>query len=128
MPLTFRRSNRISRNRDYQAVFNAKLAKPAGPIVIHARPTKNLNNRLGLSIGRRFGPAHTRNALKRLLREAFRLTQQNFPRPPGANAYDLVITARPHDGLTTDDYARLLTKALAAIDRTVQKRTDHAQD
>ena len=128
MPLTFRRSNRISRKSDYQAVFAAKLAKPAGPIVIHARPTDQPHHRLGLSIGRRFGPAHTRNALKRRLREAFRLSQQNFPRPPHAKAYDLVITARPHPRLKTDDYARLITQAIAAIDRTIRKRADHVQD
>ncbi len=128
MPLTFRRRNRMSSAKDFQAVFQHKLAKPAGPIVVHARPTDRPDHRLGLSIGRRFGPAHARNALKRRLREAFRLCQPDFPRPPGARAYDMVITARPHAGLKTDDYARLLTAAIAAIDRTVQKRTDHAQD
>jgi ribonuclease P protein component len=128
MPLTFRRRNRMSSSKDFQAVFNHKLAKPAGPLVVHARPTDRPDHRLGLSIGRRFGPAHTRNALKRHLREAFRLTEHTFPRPPSANAYDLVITARPHAGLQTDDYARLIAQALAAIDRTVRKRTDHAQD
>ncbi len=128
MPLTFRRRNRMSSAKDFQAVFNHKLAKPAGPIVVHARPTDRPEHRLGLSIGRRFGPAHSRNALKRRLREAFRLSRQDFPRPPGGGAYDLVITARPHAGLTTGDYARLLAAAVAAIDRTVHKRTDHAQD
>jgi len=46
--------------------------------------------RLGVVAGRKVGHAVTRNRIKRLLREAFRLNKQRFP--PG---HDIVIIVRP---------------------------------
>ena len=43
-------------------------------------------SRLGLSIGRKVGPAHERNRWKRAIREAFRRHRHRLP-----DAYDLVI-------------------------------------
>lgn len=122
----FRPRHRIAKADDFRAAFDARLTKPAGPITIHARPTDHPAPRLGLSIGRRFGPAHRRTALKRRLREAFRHIAPNLPSPPDAHAYDLVITARPHELLKAHEYAALLEQALAAIHRTLTRRADHA--
>jgi ribonuclease P protein component len=124
--LPFRRQQRIAAAADFRAAFDAHLAKPAGPITIHARPTNLPQHRLGLSIGRRFGPAHRRTALKRRLREAFRHAAPSLPRPPGASAYDLVITARTHPPLTPHQYATLIQAAVASIQRTLARRADHA--
>jgi len=44
--------------------------------------------RLGLTVSRRYGKAHQRNRLKRLVREAFRLMQHELPK-------GLVVNVRP---------------------------------
>jgi len=129
---TFRARHRISHARDFQAVFAAKLTKPVGPITLHARVTDHAEPRLGLSIGRRFGPAHARGAFKRRIRDAFRLLQHDLPRPEGGGAYDFVITARAHSLLNTADYQTLFAQGAAALHNTVTKRVvrqkGHAND
>lgn len=125
MSLTFRRRHRITHARDFRAVFEAKLQKPAGPLVVHARPSLHPEPRLGLSIGRRVGPAHDRTALKRRIRDAFRHIRADLPHPPNAASYDLVVSARPHTLLKSHEYAELLAKAIESIHRTVARRADH---
>ena len=109
---TYRKRQRLSRDRDYAAVFDAKARKPAGPLTVFARPNGLPDHRLGLSIGRRVGPAVTRNRLRRRLREAFRHLAPTLPRPEDGTGYDLVITSRPHEPLLTlPDCQRLLGEA-----------------
>jgi ribonuclease P protein component len=45
--------------------------------------------RLGVTVSRKVGPAVTRNRVKRLIREAFRLNQHQLP-----TSWDLVVVAR----------------------------------
>lgn len=78
--------------------------------------------RLGLSIGRRVGNAVARNALKRRLREAFRLLRHEIPEPPGGGNYDLVISARPHDLLGSGAYRERIERAIAAIHLLASRR------
>ena len=51
----FRRRHRLSRNRDYAVVFDARVASRRGPITVYARPNGLGHGRLGLSVGRRVG-------------------------------------------------------------------------
>lgn len=129
----FRRRHRLTHAREFRAVFGARLRKSAGPLTLHAMATDLPEHRLGLSIGRRVGKAVVRSRLKRHLREAFRLSRAEIPSPPGGGAYDLVISARPHDELTLDEYRRLLTtlvhEAHAVWSRRAQRRrTDEGEE
>lgn len=114
---TFRARNRLSRARDYQAVYGAKVRKSRGPLTVFAKPNESGEPRLGLSVGRRVGQAVQRNRVKRLLREAFRRTQHGLPR-----GYDYVVTVRPHAPLTLAAYERLLAECCAELHREWTKR------
>ncbi|MBQ8623268.1 MAG: ribonuclease P protein component [Oscillospiraceae bacterium] len=46
-------------------------------------------NRLGITAGKKLGNAVTRNRAKRILREAYRLNEMNYP-----IGYDIVLVAR----------------------------------
>ncbi len=113
----FRRRHRLSHDRDYQAVFAARVLKRKGPITVFTKPNGLAECRLGLSIGRRFGKAHERVALKRRLREAFRHVRADLPA-----GYDVVIPTGPHKLLKPEVYARLIREGVEAGERHWAKR------
>lgn len=136
--LRFPRTQRLQHNLQFRAVFDAKCAKPAHPLIVHGRPNDRNFNRLGLSVNRRVGSAVVRNRAKRVVREAFRLTQHELPQ-----GYDLVVVVRrladeedtkkrvagtDHNrpratpGLDTHRCAELLRLAVTQIDREWQRR------
>ena len=90
-------------------------------MTLYTKPSDLPHSRLGLSVGRRVGNAVTRNRLKRLIREAFRLNRHAFPAP-----YDMVVVLRPHETRTLNEYEAMLTRCLeqahesreAIVDRT----------
>lgn len=101
------RSRRITRRRDFTAVFAARRRALVGPLMVHGAPNGTQQCRLGLAVGRKVGNAPRRNRIKRLLREAFRHLQHDLP--PG---WDLVIVVRAHDeDATAAHYTQLLRKA-----------------
>jgi ribonuclease P protein component len=146
----FRRRHRLSSSAHFQAVFDAKLKKSKGPMTVFLLPTELDEHRLGLSIGRRAGNAVVRGRLKRMVREAFRHSRSELPKPgvsshgslvemdrvemdrvemdrgemdTGAiGAYDIVVTMRKHDPLTLDEYTRCFVEAVESAHRTHLKR------
>jgi len=121
--LTFRKRHRLSRARDYQAVYREGVRKGRGPFVLFVRPNGLDHSRLGLSIPRRVGNAVQRNRIKRRLREVFRLRRHEAP-----GGYDLVIAVRPHEALALAEYDRLLLEAWRAADRVWLKRRGRQSD
>lgn len=112
---------RLRHDLEFQRVFAAKVKKPRGPLTGFGVPNAMKHWRLGLSIGKQVGPAVERNAVKRRVREAFRLTHATFPmRPEGG--FDLVIAARAHDALRAAEYRVLLGEIAAALHREWEKR------
>jgi ribonuclease P protein component len=116
-PLHFRARQRLSRDRDYRAVFDAGVRTTRGTITVYARPNGLPHARLGLSIGRRAGPAVTRVAIKRRLREAFRHLQHQLP-----GGYDLVVTVRAHKPVPMARYQDWLASAWRWLDAAWAKR------
>ncbi|MGC8552032.1 MAG: ribonuclease P protein component [Phycisphaerae bacterium] len=63
--------------------------------------------RLAISIGKKSGNAVKRNAIRRRIREAYRLWQQEWP--PG---WDVLLVVRPHKCLTVQEYYQRLQSLL----------------
>ncbi|GJQ31142.1 MAG: hypothetical protein HBSAPP03_30260 [Phycisphaerae bacterium] len=118
---TFPPRMRLRHDLEFARVFEAKVKKPRGPLTGFAVPNGRPHWRLGLSIGRSAGSAVERNAIKRRVREAFRLTNREFPmRPDGG--YDLVIAARAHDPLPAAEYRALMLAISEALHKIWTKR------
>lgn len=108
--LLFRPRHRLAHDRQFQAVFAARAKAVRGPVALHALRNTLEHPRLGLSIGKRVGNAVARNRFKRLLREAFRLLQNDLPRWEGG-CFDYVVSLHPHDPhneLTLAEYQKVL--------------------
>ncbi|MEQ9453407.1 MAG: ribonuclease P protein component [Phycisphaeraceae bacterium] len=113
----FRHRHRLHGRADFAAVHRAKMRKHAGPLSVLARPNDRPESRLGMTVSRKVGPAVTRNRIKRLLREAFRLERHDWT--PG---FDLLVIVRPHTPLALTEYRRLLTQAILALESEWQRR------
>ena len=125
----YRRRHRLIHAKQFQAVYSQGTRAARFPLAIFVRANGLDHPRLGLSVGRRVGNAVVRNRLKRLLREAFRLSQHDLPRikQMGQEAQtgqreraeqteqrrqtgsiDIVITVRPHKRRSLGEYQTLL--------------------
>ncbi|MEX2216564.1 MAG: ribonuclease P protein component [Phycisphaeraceae bacterium] len=101
---------RLSGRNAFARIFDAKVRKNAGPLTAMAIPNDLPHLRFGISIGRRCGNAVRRNRIKRLLREAFRIAQHDWPL-----GYDVVCIVRPHEPLQLAEYQRLLFSAIRSL-------------
>ena len=76
-------------------------------LVVYARTNRSEGSRLGLTVTTRVGKAHTRNRVRRRLKEIYRLHESGLR--PG---YDMVVVARTRAAEVT--YSRLETEFLSA--------------
>ena len=113
----YTKAHRLSGDKEFQAVFDNKLRKNAGPLAVLAKPNEYKHHRFGMTVPRRVGNAVARHRIKRRLREAFRLNQTNW-----AGCYDMVVIVYPHELLSVDEYADYLSKAAAQLHTTAEKR------
>ncbi len=107
---TFPKTHRIRSKSEFGAVFAGRVRESRGPLTVYGLPNVLGHPRLGLSLSRKVGTAPRRNRIKRLLREAFRLSQHDF-----ARGYDLVIVVRPHEPALLADYQKMLSHLLAKL-------------
>ncbi|MBN1358945.1 MAG: ribonuclease P protein component [Sedimentisphaerales bacterium] len=77
--MTFSKSKRLVSNRQFKAILDHRRRVSDSLLVLYLAPNACGHPRLGVSVGRACGDAVTRNRLKRLLREAFRLSQDRIP-------------------------------------------------
>ncbi len=113
---------RLTRSRQFSAVFAANVRTAAGPLVVWGAPNDEGHHRLGLAISRRAGNAATRNRIRRLLRETFRLRRRELPMSD--HSYDLVISVRPHEPMTLARYEQAVLTAARALEQLWSKKLD----
>ena len=119
--MRFPRSRRLRGTGVFKAILDARVRSDSPAFSLHAAPSEAPETRMGISIGRRVGTAARRNRIKRMLREAFRLTQHAHPKDAPA-PYDLVIVARAHEELPLAEYERLLLSALEHVHGVWRRR------
>jgi ribonuclease P protein component len=117
----FRRQMRLEHDVEFKAVFDARVKKAGGGLVVFARPNGLKAARLGLSVGKGAGGAVERNRVKRLIREAFRGMQHEVPRL-GESSYDLIVGARTARGMTLAGVRASLRELIAGVHGVYEKR------
>src|SRR6516225_8125596 len=88
----FRPAEHLRRPADFQRVYHRRRSASDGWLIVYACENGLPHLRLGLSVSRKVGPAVRRNRLRRLYREAFRLTRPELPA-----GLDLVLIPRRPD-------------------------------
>ncbi len=77
--LPFPKSAHLRSEADFERIYARKCKAADGVLLVFADRNDLGVTRLGLSVSRKHGGAVVRNRLKRLLAEAFRLSQHEFP-------------------------------------------------
>lgn len=84
------RHYRLKSPAEFKAVYDRKKSASDGLLIVYAAENGLPHPRLGVSVSRKVGGAVARNRLKRLFREAFRLSRTELPA-----GVDLVMISRP---------------------------------
>lgn len=85
----FRPNEHLRRPVDFQRVYQRRCSAGVGWLVVYVCENSLDHNRLGLSASKRLGNAVTRNRIRRLLREAYRLSKAGLP-----TGYDIVFVPK----------------------------------
>ena len=107
---TFPKNRKVRRRTDYLAIAKRGRYHRGICVIVEILPTAGeQQTRCGITVSRRYGPAHQRNHFKRIVREAFRLNQHRLP-----DGYDINIKPRRGEGrIVVEGVGRDIVEALA---------------
>jgi ribonuclease P protein component len=94
---TFGKDKRLTREKDFKAVLSHNLRVSNKLFTLYITENDYGHPRLGISVSRFCGNAVVRNRLKRLLREAFRQSQDQIPAD-----FDYLLIISPSSLLACD--------------------------
>jgi ribonuclease P protein component len=126
----FARVRRIVKTDEFSSVFRLRPAQKTTHFVLHAVPNDLTHARLGVVAAKRFAPrAATRNTIKRVTRELFRMT----PLPPIDYVVRLSKAVNTKDGPATTAALKValraeLTRLFAAQSRLAVKPAEPAPE
>lgn len=82
-------SESLKKNRDFQNVYRRGKSYGNKYLVMYLLPNQTESNRIGISVSKKVGNSIVRHHLTRLIRESYRLHEENFQR-----GYDMIVVAR----------------------------------
>jgi ribonuclease P protein component len=111
-PFAFRPAEHLRRPADFRRVYERRRSASDALLIVYACENGLGYLRLGLSVSRKVGGAVLRNRLRRLYREAFRLTRQEMP-----TGLDLVLIPRSGQAPALDELKRSLPRLVKQVAR-----------
>jgi ribonuclease P protein component len=115
-PLAFRPREHLRRPADFRRVYDRRRSASDDLLIVYGCENGLPYVRLGLSVSRKVGTAPRRNRLRRLYREAFRLTRSEMP-----GGLDLVIIPRTSVEPTLEQVRLSLPRLVNQIGRRLAR-------
>lgn len=112
---TFRPEQRLRKPADFERVYQLRCRASDRFLLVFAAANQLGVTRVGLSVSKKQGGAVVRNHIKRRLREAFRLSQHDFP--PGL---DLILIPKQGVRAGVVEYQAALRSAVRQLARRVK--------
>lgn len=113
---TFRPHEHLRRPADFQRVYDRRRSAADGLLIVYVCENGLPHLRLGLSVSRKNGNAMHRNRLRRLYREAFRLTRHELP-----TGLDLVLIPRRPEEPALEELKRSLVRLVQKAARKLEQ-------
>ncbi|MCW6678493.1 ribonuclease P protein component [Anaerococcus sp. NML200574] len=104
----------LRKDKDFQKVYKKNFACYNRDFTVLVKDNGTNTPRFGFTISKKIGKAHTRNSLKRKLREIIRLHYKNL------NGVDIVIIPKKHT--TEFDYKKLKSSLGHALNQAFKKK------
>jgi ribonuclease P protein component len=115
----FRPAEHLRRPADFRRVYERRRSVSDQRLIIYACENQLPHLRLGLSVSRKVGSAVHRNRLRRLYREAFRLSRAELP-----VGLDLVLIPRTSSEPALAELQQSLVKLVKQLARKLAPRSD----
>ena len=111
------RRNRLSRSRDFDAVYRQGRSVSTRFLVLYWFPREDVDGepRLGLAVPKANGGAVVRNKIKRQLREVW---QSRLDRVASGNDYVLIVRAGLPEAVTANGFEWLAERVDEVLDMT----------
>ncbi len=106
MDYGFEKKYHLRSRKEFDAVYSRRFRGRDRILLIYAASNQCGFSRLGLSVSKKVGKAHTRNRWKRLLRESFRLLKADLP-----SGFDFIVL--PQNGIAPPDLDQVRKSFLA---------------
>jgi ribonuclease P protein component len=112
----FRPHEHLRRPSDFRRVYERRRSASDDWLIVYACENNLPYLRLGLSVSRKVGGAVRRNRLRRLYREAFRLSRHEMP-----VGLDLVLIPRRPEPPPLEDLRRGLPQLVRQLERKLRR-------
>jgi ribonuclease P protein component len=116
----FPKRSRLLDAREFERVFAARHSAASPGFAMYGAANELGHARLGITVSRRTGNAVERNRWKRVLREAFRLSQSRLP------AIDFVCVVRSPAPPPLTTLSETLLELAARVSRKIDKSANKA--
>src|SRR3954470_23650528 len=114
-PFAFRPAEHLRRPADFRRTYDRRRSVSDSWLIVYACENGLPHLRLGLSVSRKVGKATRRNRLRRLYREAFRLTRHEMPA-----GLDLILIPRRPEEPTLDQLKESLPRLVRQAARRLE--------
>jgi ribonuclease P protein component len=115
----FRKYEHLRRPADFRRVYERRRSVGDAILIVYACENDLPYLRLGMSVSRKMGNAVRRNRLRRLYREAFRLTRHHMP-----TGYDLILIPRRFEPPTLEQLKESLPRLVGQVARKLQREAE----